>query len=207
MVRSARTKLLLMSILAARAVLGQHPPAGPQNSDISILAGPVFGSSQVTDSTGATVKASGTWSFQSSFAHTIHSYSFADLWFEFASTAENRESRSPGGGLMSISYSAFYETPGLRLSVPVGSRVSFYAAAGGGYVRFDADQEDVNSGSNTQHLTNYHGAFDYGGGMDFRLTRLLSLRGEIRDFVTGSGLGGVSGRHHPIIGFGMAAHF
>jgi hypothetical protein len=39
------------------------------------------------------------------------------------------------------------------------------------------------------------------------LTRLLSLRGEIRDFVTGSGLGGVNGRHHPIIGFGMAAHF
>ena len=200
MVRSARTKVLLISALAARAALGQHPPAGPQNSDISILAGPVFGSSQVTDSTGATVKASGTWSFQSSFAHTIHSYSFADLWFEFASTAENRESTN-------TSFSAFYETPGLRLSVPVGSRVSFYGAVGGGYVRFDADQENVNSGGHTQRLTNYHGAFDFGGGMDFRLTRLLSLRGEVRDFVTGSGLGGVNGRHHPIIGFGMAAHF
>ena len=81
------SKLLLTSVLAAQAAFGQARQAGPQNSDISILAGPVFGSSQITDSTGATVKASGTWSFQGSFAHTIHSYSFADLWFEFESAA------------------------------------------------------------------------------------------------------------------------
>jgi hypothetical protein len=43
--------------------------------------------------------------------------------------------------------------------------------------------------------------------MDFRLTRLLSVRGDIRDFVTGRGLGGLNGRNHTIFGFGMAVHF
>ena len=50
-------------------------------------------------------------------------------------------------------------------------------------------------------------AVDFGGGLDLRLTRLMSLRAEARDFVTGRGLGGVEGRHHPIFGFGLGFHW
>ena len=50
-------------------------------------------------------------------------------------------------------------------------------------------------------------AVEFGGGLDFRLTRLVSLRGEVRDFVSGRGLGGVAGRHHPIYGFGVGLHW
>ena len=50
-------------------------------------------------------------------------------------------------------------------------------------------------------------ALDFGGGLDFRLTRLVSLRAEARDFVTGRGLGGVEGRNHPIFSFGLGIHW
>jgi len=50
-------------------------------------------------------------------------------------------------------------------------------------------------------------ALDFGGGLDFRLTRLMSLRAEVRDFVTGRGLGGVEGRNHPIFSFGLGIHW
>ena len=44
-------------------------------------------------------------------------------------------------------------------------------------------------------------------GGDFRLTRLLSLRGDARDFVTREGLGGVTGRNHSTFQAGIAFHF
>jgi hypothetical protein len=50
-------------------------------------------------------------------------------------------------------------------------------------------------------------AFGFGGGLDFRLTRLVSLRFDIRDFVTRARLGGSNGHHHGIFGFGVAFHF
>jgi hypothetical protein len=60
---------------------------------------------------------------------------------------------------------------------------------------------DTHSGNTTT------GAFGFGGGLDFRLTRLLSLRAEGRDFVTRAGLGGESGRNHPFFTVGLGLHF
>jgi hypothetical protein len=52
------------------------------------------------------------------------------------------------------------------------------------------------------------GAVDFGAGVDLRLTRLMSLRGEARDFVvTGAHLGGETGHHHPIYGLGFGFHW
>jgi len=52
----------------------------------------------------------------------------------------------------------------------------------------------------------WHGVFDFAGGVDIRLKRSFSLRAEFRDFVTGRGLSGADGRHHPIAGIGIALH-
>ena len=50
-------------------------------------------------------------------------------------------------------------------------------------------------------------AMDFGGGLDFRLTRLLSLRGDFRDFVTRAGLGNSTGRNRWMFLVGIAFHF
>ena len=50
-------------------------------------------------------------------------------------------------------------------------------------------------------------AFGFGGGIDFRLTRLLSLRAEGRDFLTRSGLGGTNGHSHAFFMAGIGFHF
>jgi hypothetical protein len=39
------------------------------------------------------------------------------------------------------------------------------------------------------------------------MSRLMSLRVEARDFVSGKGLGGVDGRNHAIYGFGVGFHW
>ena len=52
-----------------------------------------------------------------------------------------------------------------------------------------------------------HGVFQFGGGVDLRLTERISIRGEVRDFVTGSGLSGSNGPHHLVPLMGLAMHF
>ena len=187
-------KLLLLSTLPVWAALGQ--PA--QNSDIGILSGPV-------PSTALAVAGSGTVNIQLNYAYSIHSYSFADLWIEWPFTTVVYGTAYLNG-VSAPSLSATFNGPGVHLHVPVGKRVSFYGAMGGGYGKFEyygaADpQGRIDTG------TTYHGAFDYGGGADLRLTRLLGLRGDVRDYVTGRGLGWVSGRNHVLLGFGVAFHF
>ncbi len=205
--RSIPIPMLLAFTLAVPLEAQQPKPAGPQNSDVSFLASLSLGSSQVIGLTGATVKISSDWSIQSSFAHTIHSFSFADLWLEFPNTSESRSGSNLGQGVFQISHNALFETPGLRLGFSPARRVTLFLAGGGGFARFDVEEEDVGPVVRSYRNSNYHGAFDFGCGIDFRLTRLLSVRGELRDFVTGRELGGVSGRNHPIADFGMSLHF
>lgn len=121
MARSAQIQLLLISVLTARAALGQRPPQGPQNSDLSILGGPVIATQAIADA-NVPVHFNGVFSLQSNFAHTIHSYSFADLWLEFPSTSTFRGNDEVGGGIKSASFDATFGTPGVRLHVPVGRR-------------------------------------------------------------------------------------
>jgi hypothetical protein len=40
-----------------------------------------------------------------------------------------------------------------------------------------------------------------------RLSRSFSVRAEFRDYVTGRGLSGIAGRHHPVPLAGIALHF
>jgi hypothetical protein len=99
-------------------------------------------------------------------------------------------------------------TPGLRLKISPQSRVSFYGAAGLGIASFGAGTI-VASPALTSVTGKRENSFavDFGGGIDLRLTRLLSLRGDVRDFVTKAGLGDVSGRNHGIFQVGIAFHF
>lgn len=44
----------------------------------------------------------------------------------------------------------------------------------------------LSNGRNTSSKFLNRGAFDFGGGLDYRLFRFLGLRGEVRDFFSGS---------------------
>ena len=191
---------VLLALTAGTAFAQKNGQPGPQNSDFSFLLGSPLGGSSAVASNGTRATTSPSYCFQSAFAHTVHSFTFGDLWFEVPSTTEDRPASNAD-----IDYSAFYVTLGARLTVPLGSRWSFYGATGGGYVEFTADERLTPDGKD-HSLTNFHGAFDVGLGIDFRLTRLLSIRGESRDYVTGRGLGGVAGRNHVIALFGLAVH-
>jgi hypothetical protein len=110
--------------------------------------------------------------------------------------------------LRELSGPDLFFTPGLRVKFSPQARVSFYAAAGLGIASFAATSSiaatpvHVISGSRENGF-----AAGLGGGIDFRLTRLLSLRVDARDFITKAGLGQISGSNHAILQAGVAFHF
>jgi opacity protein-like surface antigen len=109
---------------------------------------------------------------------------------------------------------AIFFTPGVRYHRNLTSRVVIYAAAGAGVavrrnaVRYTVDSTGRGLYQNAAWITSP--AYNLGAGVDFRLTRLLSLRGELRRFRTTSVTPAVPnfyGRTFPTAQFGFALHF
>ena len=103
------------------------------------------------------------------------------FYLELPLAAVFHDSNRIGPNIVSSDRNIIFFTPGVRWKLWVHSRVSFYAALGGGLASFGASVSTVGPGiSNISSRTNGP-AIDFGGGIDFRLTRLLSIRCEGRD--------------------------
>jgi hypothetical protein len=177
-----------------------------QNSDLGLLLGisVVSGHVDLGTRVSGLVGAHG----QINYAAQLREYSAGKLYLELplligghANGSVSNVVYGSAGGVISL-------TPGIRFNVAPHSRVSLYAAIGVGPAVFGDDKSLVGAGFvRTNTSWTVAAALDFGGGLDFRLTRLVSLRVEARDFVTGRGLGGVRGRNHPIYSFGLGLHW
>ena len=194
--RGLTIKLLCLSFLLGSDALAQ----GLQNSDFSFL----FGCSlaRPVDPSGARLDGVGRWAWQTSYGYQILQRSVGSLWLEvpmtfvFASGSPTPDTH--------VDNDFFSLTPGLRYQIPLNRRFSIYGAAGGGYGSFRKYQPTASSPLST--ASSHYGVFDFGAGLDFRLIRRISLRTEVRDFVSGRGLSGAPGRHHAVWQFGIALH-
>lgn len=183
-----------------------------QNSDLAVLGG-VSGIHGQTTYIGAGVGTLGTVtpSFQVNYAWQVLQRK-ADLYIELPLVIPVRISgETVSGPVVHASVANadpdIFFTPGVRLKISPESRVSFYGATGFGIASFGATSFILPGPTYVSRTRQNSAAFDFGGGVDFRLTRLLSLRGDVRDFVTRSGLGSTTGRNHAIFQLGIAFHF
>lgn len=197
--KSALIRILLLPSLFAGVALAQ-------NSDLAILlgaAGPIsstIANGIVSDSFGI--------GFQLNYAAQLHETKAGQLYLELPLMIATQVKSTVGNGVSDSVKDSIFFTPGVRWRFTPQKRVSFYAAAGGGIGSFGTTLSYVGHGvvSDTLGRTTT-AAFGFGGGIDFRLTRLLSLRAEGRDFVTRSGLGSSSGPNHSFFMAGVGFHF
>jgi hypothetical protein len=77
--------------------------------------------------------------------------------------------------LLHEDYNTMYLTPGLKLKILPSSFISPYLAGGLGWGGF----RSTNSSATANKF-----AGDIGGGADFTILPILSLRGEVRDYYT-----------------------
>jgi len=201
------TNLMKHAILLA-APLGALfcASAFAQNSDLGILAGVGFRTSAVVSP--GHVESSAGASVQINYAAQLHESAAGRFYVELPLLIAS-DSRGAVAGVISASHSTtFFFTPGVRFHHSIHPRVALYGAAGGGVASLADTTAVVSTGAvSSRRDRTTSAAFGFGGGLDFRLTRLLSLRAEGRDFITKAGLRGEQGRSHPFFTVGIGFHF
>lgn len=104
-----------------------------------------------------------------------------------------------------------FVTPGVRLKFLTGKGIAPYVVAGAGYAAFEQSTNRLDGLPNSASRSINRGAFDFGGGADFRFWRFVGLRAEIRDFYSGAPLYNTSaisgGQHNIVAGGGLVLRF
>jgi hypothetical protein len=184
--------------------------ASAQNSDFGLLAGVMSSPRETIGASPGSATNGDSGAGEFNYAYQVKGWRAGDLYVEIPFILAGRDEEWAGNGSSSMQTRVVGAVlPGVRFKLPLGGRASLYAAGGGGFGFYgeNALSGSPGSASNTGHTT-VTAAFDFGGGLDFRLTRLLSLRGEVRDLIlSNSGLSSTGGHHNPIIVFGFAFHF
>jgi hypothetical protein len=209
---ATRRLLLLLCLALPTAWLNAQRV---QNVDFFELAGPTWTPSQTIRGSNVTIAGTHGWALSTGFGYQLKRTSAGNLWLEIlpfgqiglSGRASVVAAKSPPGVFGSADFASQLSLAGFRWMVPVHERVSLYAAAGGGAGSFN--YAVVNSfpppGSISPHNV-LHGLGDFGGGVDIRLTDNISLRTEVREYVTGIGLSGYPGRQHLVPYVGIAFH-
>jgi hypothetical protein len=183
------------------------PAPAQEKWDMSTLVGAVGTSSALFAATptqpAAATSGSLGWTWQWTSAHRFHSNAACTLYWYW----EMPLTFFHGEEVAGIKRVGDYFTPSIRLKIPIKTRISFYGALGGGWAQYNEKDVLVNGQvTATQDPSIAHPAADFGGGIDLRLSHFISLRVDGRDYITPAGLGGTTGRNHPLFVAGIAFH-
>ena len=106
---------------------------------------------------------------------------------------------------------SIFLTPGLRLKLRPTRAFAPYVAVGGGWATYEQSATTLQGLPNPAPRHTNHGAFDYGGGADFRFWKFVGLRAEVRDFYAGAPAYNASaqrgGQHNVVAGGGIVLKF
>jgi hypothetical protein len=108
------------------------------------------------------------------------------------------------------SYTSYFVTPALRANVLATTGISPWASVGAGIGHFKPSSQLEFGGSNP-NKSSVTGIFQIGVGLDVRIKRRWTVRGELRDFWSGTpNLGvdtGKSRQHNLFVGGGVVWRF
>jgi hypothetical protein len=203
-------KSLLLRALSV-AILGSCTAAA-QNSDLGLLLGVSVRPSASTISPGrieSSVGASGQINYAIQLKEAHAGLLYLELPLLIANNRSSLIAGYAGSGSISSSHNdTVFFTPGVRWHYTIHPRLALYGSVGGGIAVLNGRSSFIGNGIiSSSSGSTVTGAFGFGGGIDFRLTRLLSLRAEGRDFVTRAGMGGERGHHHAFFTVGVGFHF
>ncbi|MDX1978971.1 MAG: hypothetical protein SFV51_01785 [Bryobacteraceae bacterium] len=108
------------------------------------------------------------------------------LYFEIPFTATPQHKITSASQLITRDVATLFITPGFRVKFAPGKRVAPYLAAGAGYGLFEHSTLRADGQPNGAPRTLGRAAFNFGGGVDLHLWRWVAVRGELRDFISGS---------------------
>jgi hypothetical protein len=181
----ARTSLILWAGLLLWVTTIIAGPARGQNQELTFSLGGIPGQTRNFQGSAGTAQISADRSFGINYGHRFLGLKIAALYGEIEFVAIPNRGVNSATATVPQNFASLYLTPGLRLKFFPHSRLSPWGAIGGGYTLYQQSAKLSNGQNETDKFLN-RGAFDYGGGLDFRLFRFIGLRAEVRDFLSGN---------------------
>lgn len=180
-------------------------PAMAQQHELGLTLGGLV----KQDRTGLTL-GSGV-ALQANYGYRLWDAGVSSLYGEVHLLANPQRQISSADLSVTRDLATLYITPGLRLKFFPKAPLSPFVAAGAGYAQYEQSTALLNGAANPAPRNVYHGAVDYGGGVDWRGWRWLGLRAEIRDFYTGGpafNSRAIFGKQHNVVaGGGLVLRF
>jgi hypothetical protein len=181
-----RLVLLFISEVMVTGYAGAQSTEHVQRQELTFSLGGISGQTRtLKGSPAGTAQIAADRTLGINYGHRLVGTRIAAMYGEIEFVAIPNRGVTSATALVAQNYASLYVTPGVRLKLFPRSRLSPWAAIGGGYALYQ-ESAQLSNGQNTTNKFLNRGVFDYGGGVDYRLFRLIGLRGEVRDFLSGN---------------------
>jgi hypothetical protein len=149
-------------------------------------------------------------SFEVNYGRHLMGNGFARLTFEVPAVISPDQDVHFAANLVPSSYTTYFVTPSLRGNVFAGNAVSPWVSFGGGIGHFGV-ADHLEFGGTNPGKSSFTGIFQMGFGLDVRVTHSFSVRGQVRDFWSGTPDlnidNGKSRQHNFFVGGGVIWRF
>ena len=121
------------------------------------------------------------------YAYRLAKGPLASLYFELPFVAGPLQTVTLAAPQATRDVSTLFVTPALRVKfAPDDARLAPFFSAGAGYALYEQSTLNQAGAPNEAPRLLHRGALMFGGGVDLKLWRFVSLRAEARDFYTGN---------------------
>jgi hypothetical protein len=206
-------KRLLIAILAMVATLAVSAFAQEKN-ELTGIIGRTFISDQGVmgiSSFDTNLRSGNGLTFEVNYGRRLLSGGVAALTFEVPFVFNPDEDLHFSVNVIPEGYSSFFITPSIRANIFAANAVSPWISFGGGFGHFSASSELEFGGTNPGTTGTTVGVLQSGFGLDVRVFRSFSVRGQVRDFYSGVPQlnvdTGKSRQHNFFVGGGFVWHF
>ncbi len=145
-----------------------------------------FSIGSVTASERQPLKLGADSTLQINYGRRLFEFNNVALYAEVHFLASPNREVTVGPQIATRDVASLYLTPGFRLKFLPKAKLSPFVAVGGGFALYEQSTKLRNNQANPVSRELTRSAFNFGGGADLRIWHSLSLRGEFRDFITGS---------------------
>src|SRR5260370_8165930 len=169
--------VLFLAVGAVKVAGRAQSEGAGQNQELTFSLGGIPGQTRSFQGSAGAAQISADRSFGINYGHRFLDAKIAALYGELEFVAIPNRALTAASATVPQNYASLYLTPGVRLKFLPGSRLSPWAAIGGGYGLYQQSAQ-LSNGQNTTNKFLNRGVFDYGGGFVFRQFIGRGFRGE-----------------------------
>ncbi|MEW6125643.1 MAG: outer membrane beta-barrel protein [Acidobacteriota bacterium] len=128
------------------------------------------------------VTADSSFALQINYGYRLVNARVAGLYLDMPLAVTPKSKFNTANAFFLRSYSSLFFTPGLKLKLLPEASISPYIVAGVGISRLSPSDNRINGNPSVGDNPQTDDAFSFGGGVDLKANKFLSIRGEVRDF-------------------------